>query len=97
MDEIEDIKAMEREIERRVEAMTPNQRAHLRSLIYEFVRCYDKDGKDCAVVILGTGESIDNIITMNCDSIEATQLMLAANDFFGYLNTKDAPPREMFN
>lgn len=94
MDEIED---MEKEIERRVTAMTHNQREHLRSLIYEFVRCYDKDGKDAAVVILGTGTSIDNIITMNCDSIEATQLMLAANDFFGYLNTRDAPPREMFN
>ncbi len=91
MDEIE------QEIERRVMAMTESQREHLRSLIYEFVRCYDKDGKDCAVVILGTGETIDNIVTMNCDSMEATNLMLAANDFFGYLNTKGAPPREMFN
>ena len=97
MDEIDHIKEMEQDIERRITAMTPNQREHLRSLIYEFVRCYDKDGKDCAVVILGTGETIDNIVTMNCDSMEATNLMLAANDFFGYLNTKDAPPREMFN
>jgi hypothetical protein len=96
MDEIT-IQEMEKEIEARVGAMTDNQRVHLRSLIYEFVRCYDKDGKDCAVVILGTGETIDNIVTMNCDSMEATNLMLAANDFFGYLNTRDAPPREMFN
>jgi hypothetical protein len=97
MDEIEDIKDMEREIEARVTAMTDNQRAHLRSLIYEFVRCYDKDSGDCAVVILGTGESIDNVITMNCDSMEAAKLLVATNDFFGYLNTKDAPPKEMFN
>jgi len=96
MDEVS-IKEMEQEIERRVEAMSDNQREHLRSLIYEFVRCYDKDSNDCAVVILGTGSSIDNIITMNCDSMEASGLMLAANDFFGYLNTKDAPPKEMFN
>ena len=96
MDEI-DIKDMEKEIERRVMAMSENQREHLRSLMYEFVRCYDKDGKDCAVIILGTGESIDNIITMNCDSMEASQLLVGANDFFGYLNTRDAPPKEMFN
>jgi hypothetical protein len=96
MDEIT-IQEMEKEIEARVGAMTDNQRDHLRSLMYEFIRCYDKDGKDCAVVILGTGETIDNIVTMNCDSMEATNLMLAANDFFGYLNTRDAPPREMFN
>jgi hypothetical protein len=91
MDEIE------KEIERRVSAMSENQREHLRSLIYEFVRCYDKDSNDCAVVILGTGESIDNVVTMNCDSMEAARLLVATNDFFGYLNTKDAPPKEMFN
>ncbi len=76
MDEIE------KEIERRVSAMSENQREHLRSLIYEFVRCYDKDSNDCAVVILGTGESIDNVVTMNCDSMEAARLLVATNDFF---------------
>ena len=91
MDEIE------KEIEARVSVMSESQREHLRSLIYEFVKCYDKDGKDCAVVILGSGDGIDNVITMNCDSMEAANLLVATNDFFGYLNTKDAPPKEMFN
>ena len=92
-----DMKDMEKEIERRVTAMSDQQRDHLRILIYEFIRCYDKANKDCAVVIFGTGDSLDNIITMNCDSMEASQLLVGANDFFGYLNTKDAPPKEMFN
>jgi hypothetical protein len=97
MDEIENLKEMEREIEARVSAMSPGQQEHLRALIYEFVRCYDKDSNDCAVVILGTGDSLDNVVTMNCDSMEAAKLLVATNDFFGYLNTKDAPPKEMFN
>lgn len=88
---------VEQEIERRISAMSEGQREHLRSLIYEFVKCYDKDGKDCAVVILGSGDGIDNVITMNCDSMEAAKLLVATNDFFGYLNIKDAPPKEMFN
>lgn len=88
---------VEKEIEARVSAMSEGQREHLRSLIYEFVRCYEKGGKDCAVVILGTGESIDNVITMNCDHMEAARLVNATVDFFGYVNTKDAPPRELFN
>ena len=96
MDEI-DIKDMEADIERRVMAMSENQREHLRSLIYEFVRCYERGSKDCAVLILGTGSSIDNVVSLNCDSMEASQLLMAANDFFGYLNTRDAPPKEMFN
>jgi hypothetical protein len=29
--------------------------------------------------------------------MEASQLMLAANDFFGFLNLVDAPPKENFN
>ena len=91
MDEIE------KEIDARVRAMSEDHREHLRSLIYEFVRCYDKDGKDCAVVILGTGESIDNVVTMNCDPMEAAKLVNATVSFFGYINTKDAPPKEMFN
>lgn len=88
---------VEQEIERRISAMSEGQREHLRSLIYEFVKCYDKDGKDCAVVILGSEDGIDNVITMNCDSMEAAKLLVATNDFFGYLNIKDAPPKEMFN
>jgi hypothetical protein len=34
---------------------------------------------------------------LNCDSMAAARMMEGANDFLGYLNTKDAPPREMFN
>jgi len=37
------------------------------------------------------------VVTLNCDEMEASQLMLAANDFFGFLNTLGAPPKENFN
>jgi len=37
------------------------------------------------------------LITMNADDMEATELLLEANDFFGYLNTVGAPPKEAFN
>jgi hypothetical protein len=94
---MDDLKEMEKEIERRIMAMTADQQEHLRSLIYELVRCYDRDEKDCAVIIFGTGSGIDNIVTMNCASMDASNLLAGANDFFGYLNTRDAPPREMFN
>jgi hypothetical protein len=86
------------DLERRVEQMSLEQREHLKALIYELVRCYEKDGKHCAVIICGTtDEGIDNFLTMNCTNMEAGNLMLAANDFIGYLNAKDAPPKEKFN
>jgi hypothetical protein len=50
------------------------------------------------VVILGRAEdAIAGVVTLNCDAMEASQLMLAANDFFGFLNVLDAPPKENFN
>jgi hypothetical protein len=91
------VKAMEEEIERRVAAMSEEQRNHLRALIYEFVKCYEDEGKDSAVIILGTPTSVDNLITVNCNHMEAMQLMLTANDIFGHLNTRGAPPKEKFN
>jgi len=37
------------------------------------------------------------LITMNADDMEAMELLLEANDFFGYLNMAGAPPKEAFN
>jgi hypothetical protein len=37
------------------------------------------------------------LITMNVDDMEAAELLLEANDFFGYLNMAGAPPKEAFN
>jgi len=87
-----------KEVERRVEQMNLEQREHLKALIYELVRCYEEGGKHCAVLIFGTAdEGIENFLTMNCTTMEAGNMLLAANDFIGYLNTKDAPPKEKFN
>ena len=90
-------KEMEEEIERIVAGMPDIERMHLRSVIYAITKCYDKDTSDCAVIILGSDASIDSYVSLNCDSMVAAQLLQGANDFLGYLNTKDAPPKEMFN
>jgi hypothetical protein len=88
---------IEEEIERIVTRMSDDERVHLRSVLYAITRCYDKDNTDCAVVVLGTAEGIDSFVSLNCTPMMAATLMEGANDFLGYLNTKDAPPKEMFN
>jgi len=48
--------------------------------------------------IIGRAEdAMAGVVTLNCNEMEASQLMLAANDFFGFLNLLDAPPKEEFN
>ena len=38
-----------------------------------------------------------DVISVNCNKMEVSNLLLAVNNVFEYLNTKDAPPKEMFN
>ena len=92
-----DFSMPEEELERRVEAMSDEEQHHFRLLIHKLVMCYG-DGKAQAVVIIGRAEDqMAGVVTLNCDEMEASQLMLAANDFFGFLNLLDAPPKENFN
>jgi len=85
------------ELERRVSAMSDEEQAHFKLLIHKLVMCYG-EGAAQAVVIIGRAEDqMAGVVTLNCDEMEASQLMLAANDFFGFLNLLDAPPKENFN
>jgi hypothetical protein len=85
------------ELERRVKAMSDDEQAHFKLLIHKLVMCYG-EGKAQGVVIIGRAEDqMAGVVTLNCDEMEASQLMLAANDFFGFLNLVDAPPKENFN
>ena len=92
-----DFSMPEEELERRVEAMSDEEQHHFRLLIHKLVMCYG-DGKAQAVVVIGRAEDqMAGVVTLNCNEMEASQLMLAANDFFGFLNLLDAPPKEEFN
>lgn len=92
-----DFSMTDAELERRVEAMSDDEQAHFKLLIHKLVMCYG-DGKAQGVVILGRAEDqMAGVVTLNCNEMEASQLMLAANDFFGFLNLLDAPPKENFN
>jgi len=85
------------ELEHRVMKMSDEEQAHFKLLIHKLVMCYG-EGNAQAVVIVGRAEdAVAGVVTVNCDEMEASQLMLAANDFFGFLNIRGAPPKENFN
>jgi len=92
-----DYSMTEEELERRVEAMSEDEQHHFRLLIHKIVMCYGQ-GKAQGVFIIGRAEDqVAGVVTLNCNEMEASQLMLAANDFFGFLNVLGAPPKENFN
>jgi hypothetical protein len=87
----------EAELHRRVTAMSDEEPSHFKLLIHKLVMCYG-EGKAQGVVIVGRAEDqVAGVVTLNCNEMEASQLMLAANDFFGFLNVLGAPPKENFN
>jgi hypothetical protein len=85
------------ELEHRVASMTDNEQAHFKMLVQRLVMCYGSDAAQGIVVIGNADENTAGVITVNCDEMEASKLMIAANDFFGFLNLIDAPPKENFN
>jgi hypothetical protein len=92
-----DFSMTEEELEQRVESMSDEEQHHFRLLIHKIVMCYGQ-GKAQGVFIIGRAEdNVAGVVTLNCNEMEASQLMLAANDFFGFLNVLDAPPKENFN
>ena len=88
---------MKSEIETRVGALSEDMRDHLKHVIYHLVRCYSEDSKEKALVVFGDEDTMKDIVTVNCTPMDAARLLEAVNDTFNFINTKDAPPKEMFN
>ena len=87
----------QKELEQRVAEMSDEEQEHFKLLITKLVMCYGR-GRAQGVVVLGRADDqAVSLVSLNCDEMEAAQLMLAANDFFGFLNVLDAPPKEQFN
>ena len=80
--------ADEQVIEARLALMSDEERTH--------IKCYGPDAEQ-ALILFNGSKKLGGIVSLNCDEMEAAGLLLEANDFFGYLNILDAPPREAFN
>ena len=83
-------------LEQRLRTMTEEEQEHFKMMILQLVKCYGPDPDQALLLIKSKGE-MAGLITMNVDDMEAAELLLEANDFFGYLNMAGAPPKEAFN
>lgn len=88
--------ADEQIIEERLALMDDTEKAHFKLVIMELIKCYGPD-PDQALILFNGSKKLGGIVSLNCDEMEAAALLLEANDFFGFLNTIGAPPKEAFN
>jgi hypothetical protein len=77
--------------------MSEAQKDHFKTLVYALLQCYAED-KQAAVIVLGdlTDETA-SVVTVNCNEMDAATLLLAADNFFNYINMREAPPKEAMN
>ena len=83
-------------LEKQLVLMSDDEKAHFKMVILELVKCYGP-GPEKALILFNGSEQLGGVVTLNCDAMEAAQMLVEANDFFGFLNTIDAPPKEAFN
>lgn len=86
----------EESMEARLALMSDEEKHHFKMVVLELIQCYGPDGKQ-AVILFHGSDKLGGIVTLNCDAMGAAELMLEANDFFGFLNVIGAPPKEAFN
>jgi hypothetical protein len=83
-------------LEKQLALMSDDEKAHFKMVILELVKCYGPVPEQ-ALILFNGSKKLGGIVTLNCNEMEAAEMMLEANDFFGYLNVIGAPPKEAFN
>jgi len=83
-------------LERRLALMSEEEQEHFKMVILMLSQCYGPDPDQAVLLVKSKGE-MAGLITMNTDDMEAAELLIEANEFFGQLNMLGAPPKEAFN
>jgi hypothetical protein len=86
----------EQNLEARLALMSEEEQQHFKMVVIELIKCYGPDARQ-AIILFHGSDKLGGIVSLNCNEMEAAELMLEANEFFGYLNTVGAPPKEAFN
>jgi hypothetical protein len=81
----------------RLDEMSEDDKEHFRNLIEVLSKCYGKDAAKGVVIIALPGSPVNEVISLNADDMEAHNLIKSVVDYFVFINTMDAPPKEKFN
>jgi hypothetical protein len=86
----------EKELERRVDNMTEEEKDHFKASIHVLARCYGEDAHS-AVLIIRDGSPLSQVVQFNCNDLDATKMVHGAARYYDFINVADAPPKESFN
>lgn len=81
----------------RLDEMNEDEKEHFRNLIEALSRCYGKNPAQGVVIISLPESPVNEVISLNATDMEAHNLIKSIEDYFTFINTLDAPPKEKFN
>jgi len=82
---------------KRLDSMSEDEREHFRNLIEALAKCYGKDAAQGVVIISLPESPVHEVISLNATDMETHNLIKSVEDYFVFVNTMDAPPKEQFN
>jgi len=87
-----------KELNARVAGMTEEDRQHFRMVLTLVLRCYGEGSENHALLIHSHPDSpAAELMSINCNDMEAADLLNIVSDYMNFVNTMDAPPKENFN
>ena len=81
---------------KRIDSMDTEDRDHFKNVIDSLSYVYVKDGMKALIIIEDANNMVETM-TINCGDMEAYEIAQSTTQFFEFVNTKDAPPKEHFN
>ena len=82
---------------KRLEEMAEEDKEHFRNVIELLSRCYGKNAAQGVVTISLPNSPVNEVISLNATDMETHNLIKSIEDYFVFINTLDAPPKEQFN
>lgn len=82
---------------RRIKTMSEKDRNHFQTVVEKLVLCYGDKAAQAIIVFTHTDAEHAEAMTLNCDDMDALALIDTIQNYFQFINTLDAPPKEKFN
>jgi hypothetical protein len=79
-----------------VNSLDKEQRDEFAKVVKLLIRCFTKDDAKAVVVIKGV-DVLSKVVALNCDEMEAANMLEGLRGYLEFVNMQDAPAKEMFN
>lgn len=78
-------------------SLTPERREHMRIVFKGLIECYVREDVRAVVVVSEDNNPFGELLTINCNDMEALRILGQVNEMMHSVVTADAPPKEMMN